>query len=277
MITWVAGCLGATAVGGAAYAAFNRRYAQRSRHYRELADRRSTFIRGHDPVLAVADPSPEIAADFAREPVVRIGDFLTLTSLEILRQEALAAAPTRKRSYVPTHKKGGAVSYETLHRSCPSCLAFYHGAPVRDWVSKLVGLPVGPAGDHDQSANSLLIYDEPGDHIHWHFDHNFYKGRQFTALISLVNRGPGNGERSASNYVYRSPVTGQDVTVDSSENTFIVFEGAHIRHKATPSAAGDLRIVLSMTFNTDPRISVVGETLRRVKDTAFFGLRVLWA
>lgn len=31
-----------------------------------------------------------------------------------------------------------------------------------------------------------------------------------------------------------------------------------------------------MTFATDPRTGVVKEVARRVKDTAFFGLRALW-
>ena len=31
-----------------------------------------------------------------------------------------------------------------------------------------------------------------------------------------------------------------------------------------------------MTFNTQRKISAFGEIKRRIKDTAFFGLRVLW-
>ena len=40
-------------------------------------------------------------------------------------------------------------------------------------------------------------------HIQWHFDHNFYEGRQFTALINLVNRS-ADGKISASKLQYRS-------------------------------------------------------------------------
>ena len=64
--------------------------------------------------------------------------------------------------------------------------------------------------------------------------------------------------------------------VDTSENTFVVFEGGKVLHRATPTEAGDLRIMLSMTFNTVPKISAWGEIKRRIKDTAFFGLKVLW-
>jgi len=273
MLGWVEGSVAAAALGGVAYS-WSRRRKQRRRRFRELAERRRGFIRGHAAALAAVPPSAELSEAFAREPMIRVADFLTAESLAKLRAEALAAAEMKKRSYIPTHKKGGTVGYEILHRSCPACVAFYHGPSVIDWVSRLVGQPIGPAGDHDQSANSLLFYDEAGDHINWHYDHNFYKGRQFTALLNLVNRGPGGV--SASKLVYRS-LNGTDVEIDTTENSFVVFEGGQVLHKATPTAEGDLRIMLSMTFNTDARISIVGEAMRRVKDTAFFGLRALWS
>ena len=50
-------------------------------------------------------------------------------------------------------------------------------------VDTLVPTPL-----HDQSSCSVLVYEKPGDHIGWHYDHNFYKGRHFTVLIPIVNR-----------------------------------------------------------------------------------------
>jgi len=44
----------------------------------------------------------------------------------------------------------------------------------------------------------------------------------------------------------------------------------------TPTAAGDLRLVLSMTYCADPRISRSFELARRIKDTAYYGIRALW-
>ncbi len=66
------------------------------------------------------------------------------------------------------------------------------------------------------------------------------------------------------------------MAVATPPNALVVFEGAKVRHKVTPIAAGERRIVLSMTYCTDPRNSVVQESMRRVKDTAFFGIRALW-
>ena len=247
---------------------------KRRSHYRELARKRPRLIAGRSPRLQVSEPAPPLAAAFRDAYLLRVSDFLEPASLAVLRDEALAVAGCKLRSYVPTHKKGGTVSYEQIHQACPACLAFYHCEQVWRFVSKVVGENVGPAGDHDQSAESILYYDEAGDHIHWHFDHNFYAGRQFTALINLVNRSAAGGP-SASTLVYKNAQS-EEVEVDTSQNTFVIFEGAKVLHRATPTAEGDLRIMLSMTFNTTPKISAFGELKRRIKDMAFFGVRVLW-
>jgi hypothetical protein len=248
--------------------------SRRRSYYDSLAQQRRQLIAGKAPRLQLSEPESNLVDSFAAVKLVRVSDFLDPASLDALREEAKAIAGRKKRNYVPTHKKGGTVSYEQIHQSCPACLAFYHCEPVVRFVSQLVGEKIGPAGDHDQSAESILYYDEAGDHIQWHFDHNFYEGRQFTALINLVNRS-ADGGLSASKLEYRD-AHGNEVEVDTSENSFVVFEGQKVLHRATPTVAGDLRIMLSMTFNTVPKISMFRELKRRIKDTAFFGLKVLW-
>ena len=56
-------------------------------------------------------------------------------------------------------------------------------------ISDIARLQIEPTPLHDQSSCSVLFYEKPGDHIGWHYDHNFYKGRHFTVLIPLINRG----------------------------------------------------------------------------------------
>jgi hypothetical protein len=271
---WVWLSVGA-AVSGCGAALWGSRYRRKRRsHYQELALDRPRLIAGRSPRIQVSAPSGRSVEAFRGEHLLRVGDFLEAASLAALRDEARLVSGRKVRSYVPTHKKGGTVSYEQIHEACPSCLAFYHCEEIWRFVSQVVGESVRPAGDHDQSAESILFYDEAGDHIHWHFDHNFYEGRQFTVLLNLVNRSAAGG-LSASTLFYKNS-QGADVGVDTSENTLVVFEGSKVLHRATPTAEGDLRIMLSMTFNTAPKISALGEFQRRIKDTAFFGLRALW-
>src|SRR5262249_37651086 len=145
---------------------------------------------------------------------------------------------------------------------------------MRRWIGDLVGEPVYPALDHDQSACSVLFYDQPGDHIQWHYDHNYYEGRQFTVLLSLVNQAAAGG-LSASG-LQHSNADDPEIPVNTEENVLVVFEGARVRHRVTPTTPGDLRVMLSMTYNTQPRIRWIMEAARRCKDIAFHGLRVLW-
>jgi hypothetical protein len=178
-----------------------------------------------------------------------------------------------KRTFIPAHKKGAALSYEQIHILAPHCLAFYHSPEVQKWISRVVGQKVYPTPDHDQSSESILCYHEPGDHINWHYDHNFYRGRHFTVLLSLVNEGPG-GLSQGTLQRSLSDKTSQDI--ETGPNTLVVFEGARIRHRATAVGEDERRVMLSMTYCTDPRIGRFNDFVRRCKDTAFFGLRALW-
>ena len=179
-----------------------------------------------------------------------------------------------ERSYIPTHKKGGTVAYETVIEHAPAIAALYQSREMRELVSRLVGEPVTPTPLHDQSSLSVLFYERPGDHIAWHYDHNFYKGRHFTVLIPLVNRGSGEGGLSHARLTARLP--GGDLDIATPPNKLIVFEGARVLHKVAPIAENERRLVLSMTYCTDPREGWWQGIARRVKDTAFFGVRALW-
>lgn len=185
----------------------------------------------------------------------------------------VAALIETERSYLPTHKKGGTVAYSTLRENAPTLVDHYLSEDMRELVSRIVGLEVGPTPLRDESSCSVLFYEKPGDHINWHYDHNFYRGRHFTVLIPLVNRGRESG-LSAARLLARQ--RGREVEIATPANRMIIFEGAKVRHKVTPIGEGERRTVWSMTYCTDPRNSAFQGVARRVKDTAFFGLRSLW-
>src|SRR5262245_50174601 len=230
------------------------------------------------PIEIAADDSPAdtetYAAEFASARLVAIAEFVSPTTLTRLRDEALAGIPFLEHTHIPLHKKGNTLSYECILRQAPHLFGFYHDRAVQAWISAVTGGTVETTPVQDQSSLSVLCYKDAGDHIQWHYDHNFYRGRHFTVLLSLVNRSAAGGlsrsrlERQFPNGTVRS--------IAMPENTLVIFEGARVRHRATPTEAGDLRVVLSMTYCTDPRISRVREFARRVKDVAFFGIRALW-
>ena len=214
------------------------------------------------------------AAEFAAARLVSVEEFVSPTTLTRLRDEALSGMPFLEHTYIPVHKKGNTLSYERILRLAPHLLGFYHDRAVQAWISAVTGVTVQATPVQDQSSLSVLCYKEAGDHIQWHYDHNFYRGRHFTVLLSLVNRSAA-GDLSHSRLEQQFP-DGTVRSIAMPENTLVIFEGTRVRHRATPTEAGDLRVVLSMTYCTDPRISHVKELARRVKDVAFYGIRAMW-
>jgi hypothetical protein len=224
-------------------------------------------------------PAPDLAG-LARRELPHFTDRFAVLS-DLLPAQTFAAVKaeaerlvTPERSFVPTHKKGGTVAYETLIASAPAIVALYHCAAFKDVISRVVGVRVHPTPINDQSSLSVLFYDKPGDHIGWHYDHNFYRGRHFTILIGIANVGSAADGLSHAELMAR--IAGQEIAVRTPPNAAVVFEGARIRHKVTPIDAGEQRLMLSMTYCTDPRALWWQSISRRLKDTAFFGIRALW-
>jgi len=210
--------------------------------------------------------------DFGQR-LATFNDFLPAEVLAAVTADAeRLVAP--ERSYIPTHKKGGTVAYETIIANAPALVALYQSRELREFVSKLVGEQVKPTPLHDQNSLSVLFYDKPGDHIGWHYDHNFYLGRHFTVLLPVVNRGSGEGGLSHARLTAQLP--GGDLDIATPPNKLVVFEGARVRHKVAPIIEGERRLVVSMTYCADPRERWWQGIARRVKDTAFFGVRALW-
>ncbi len=222
--------------------------------------------------VAATAPHAAGAADFTERLAV-LPDFLASDRLDALAREIEALGDT-ERSFVPTHKKGGTIAYDTLRARAPGVVAFYRSAELRERLSAVVGETLQVTPERDNSSCSVLVYERPGDHIGWHYDHNFYRGRHFTVLLPIVNRDAAGAGLSAARLYAK--LDGRERAIATPPNQLVIFEGAKVLHKATPIAEGERRVVLSMTFGTDPRNSLPKEIARRIKDTAFFGLRALW-
>jgi hypothetical protein len=255
-----------------------RQRRRRAGVYPALAGLRRTICATHPAPIATALPSQSQAAVFDRQRLVSVPAFLDAPGLQGLIHESEAARSLVERSYIPRHKQGGTLSYEAIHHHAPGCLAFYLSPALREWLSALIGTGVYPTADHDQSSCSILVYDRKGDHIGWHYDYNFYRGRHFTVLLALSNRrlathlgaapGLSDGE------LQRRCAGGID-TIATPPNTLVVFEGCRVSHRATAIGDDQERVILSMTFSTDPRVHPWKEAARRIKDMAYFGPRAL--
>jgi hypothetical protein len=205
--------------------------------------------------------------------IVCVPDFLSAAAFETLRDTAIRQARS-KRVHIPVHKRGETISYRELKYSAPEIVKFYLAPELSGWFSGIVGARVQPTPSNDLSSCSLLIYDRPNDHIGWHYDIDFYNGRHFTALLPLVNTdAAGAGLSSARLMVL---LDGREVSIPTPPNSLVLFEGAHIYHSVTRLQEREQRIILSMTFCTNPSSGTLQNFMRRTKDIAYFGLRALW-
>ena len=203
-----------------------------------------------------------------------VSDFLPPQLFSSLQEEILRLAE-RDRTCIPTHKKGATISYDALRKNAPQTVTLYYSVQHRKAISEIVGAHLEPTPTRDNSSLSVLIYDRPGDHIGWHYDHNFYQGRHFTVLIGIENINRDGTALSGAKLLVKKEA-GEEIEIPTPANTLVLFEGAKTLHKITPIDEGERRVMLSMTYCTDPRNSRVQEVARKIKDTAFFGVRALW-
>lgn len=247
-------------------------FTQKRRQYKKLEHAQKDMLKSYGGSLKFKAFTPGNLPSF-EERVVSISNFLPENTFSDLHDIILKKIKT-ERTYLPGHKKGGTVSYEELHHIAPKIIAFYQCAQLREILSRIIGETVMPTPIHDQSSCSLLYYDKPGDHINWHYDHNFYDGRHFTVLIPIVNEHLETKEISSTKLMVKK--NGSVEVIPTPPNTLVLFEGAKTFHKVTQLGSNELRILLSMTFSTTPQASIHKAIARRFKDTAFFGIRALW-
>ena len=126
---------------------------QRTHLYRTLGARIEELRRAPMPFPA-APASTALAPKFA-DRIVWLNQFLSAETFSAVKTELQKFVI--ERSFIPTHKKGGTVAYETLVASAPGLVSLYHDKGFQDFVSGVVGERLVPTPIQDQSSLSLLI------------------------------------------------------------------------------------------------------------------------
>lgn len=183
--------------------------------------------------------------------------------------------PHLNRNYIPTHKKGGSVSYYLLSQSAQSILSFYRSPIFMQWLSRLVNAPLMLCPDDDPHACALYLYTEPGDHIGFHYDTSYYKGARYTVLLGLRDRSTS---RLVCQLHTKDPGReSKELSLTTDPGTLIVFNGDKLYHCVTPLGEGEERIVLTLQFVTDPSMTPFKRWFSNMKDAVgYFGLPALF-
>ncbi len=232
-------------------------------------------VQAADPLAAHLrhfDGGPLRRKFLAQGAFLYLEDFLPAEVTTELISAVSAVSGTVNRNYLPGHKQGGSVSRHTIDALAPFIAECYRSAALIEWLGQLSGerLQVSPADD--PHAYALYFYTRAGDHVGWHYDTSYYRGRRYTLLLGVIDdsscrldyelhtREPGV-----------APVAG---SVRYPPGGMVFFDGDKLRHRVTPLSQGERRVSLTFEYVTDPSMHLGWRLISNLKDAvAYFGLR----
>lgn len=215
----------------------------------------------------------ELKAKFLdQDEFLMIENFLPASILEKILADLPILESHIHRNYVPTHKKGGSISRFVIDCLSPVIREIYNTPAFFDLLKHLAGGDLLECPENDPHTYALYYYTEPGDHIGFHYDTSYYRGRRYTLLLGLVDRSScklvcdlykGNPNREM-----------QRVSVSLNPGALVFFNGDRLYHAVTPLGKGEERIVLTLEYVTDQYINPFARLFSNLKDAvAYFGLR----
>lgn len=171
----------------------------------------------------------------------------------------------------PGIKKGGSISRFDLDRLAPAFGELYRLPALAQYLDQITGRKLLPCPPADPHTYALYYYTEEGDHIGWHYDTSYYRGKRYTVLIGLV-------DRSDSRLEYRlPPAAGAENAGKTRELAItpgmLVLFGDKLHHRVTPIGANQKRVVLTLEYVTDTSMSPWWRFVSYMKDSfVYFGL-----
>jgi hypothetical protein len=218
------------------------------------------------------------AANPLRRTFVEQGDFLYLENFlpaEVTAELVAAVSAVGgavNRNYLPGHKQGGSVSRHTIDELAPFIAELYRSAALINWLEELSGERLLPSPLEDPHAYALYFYTRAGDHIGWHYDTSYYRGRRFTLLLGVID-----DSSCRMDYELHTRDPGVATVAGSMRyppGALVFFDGDKLRHRITPLARGETRVSLTFEYVTDPRMHSWWRLISNIKDAvAYFGLR----
>jgi hypothetical protein len=222
------------------------------------------------------DPDAAEQAYWSQNEFLVAEHFLDAETLAPLIAEANALRSSVHRSYVVGKKKGGSVSAFHIADHAPAISALYHSPELIALFSRLTREPLLVCPPQDPHGCALYFYSEPGDHIGYHYDTSFYKGKRYTVLLALIDE---TSSRLVCQLYKDDPSREtEELRVATTPGTMVLFDGDKLWHAVSPIAAGEDRVVLTLQYVTDQRMAILPRIVSDVKDAvAYFGIKSLFS
>jgi len=176
------------------------------------------------------------------------------------------------RNYLPGHKQGGSVSRHAIDELAPFIADLYRSPALLAWLGQLAGERLQVSPPDDPHAYALYFYTRAGDHIGWHYDTSYYRGRRYTLLLGVIDESSCRLDYELHT---REPgVATVSGSMQYPPGALVFFDGDKLRHRITPAREGDRRVSLTFEYVTDPRMHAGWRLISNMKDAvAYFGLR----
>lgn len=100
----------------------------------------------------------------------------------------------------------------------------------------------------DPNRMSILFYEKPKDGINWHYDGNNYYGQRWAGIFTIENNGFLPNTFSSAKFNYDDGSGSGIRTIDTKENSLILFRGDVVKHKVDNLQNGEKRTVVSLLF-----------------------------
>jgi hypothetical protein len=203
---------------------------------------------------------------------VVLEDFLPREIMDRWDEELEALKPCVHRNYIPNHKKGGSVGYDTTNELAPAITTVYRSKQLLGLLRGIAAAEMNECPGSDQHRCALYAYTEAGDHIGWHYDTSYYRDRRWTLLV-------GFQDNSSARLACRLHTRSRNRAVSNLElklapGTLVLFNGDCVHHAVTPIQADEYRYMVSMQYVTSGEMNPFMRFVSNMKDSiAYFGLK----
>lgn len=161
------------------------------------------------------------------------------------------------------NKKGVTISIENIIKYAPNLLNFYQNDLCKI-VSDKLKLSLFPTDLNLPTSCAILIYENEGDWINWHYDYNYYNGRFFTVLIPITNN------ITCTEFQFKND-NDEIKSIQLINNNSVCFEGNYLYHRTSKLCSNEKRVVLSCQYVTDNSMSSLNKLRIKIKDSAYVG------
>ena len=215
----------------------------------------------------------QLRGEFAGQGAfLRLADFLPPAITAKLAESAAAVESKVNRNYLPGHKQGGSVSRHTLDESAPFVAELYRAPALLRWLERIAGERLQLSPPDDPHAYAFYFYTRPGDHIGWHYDTSYYKGRRYTLLLGVIDESSCRLDYELHTREVNAKVVAGSWQIPPGGLVF--FDGDKLKHRISALGENERRVSLTFEYVTDPRMNAWWRLISNMKDAfAYFGFR----